>query len=202
MSTNTESVELVGDDVVGNIARAALFAALTGAFAYVSFQNPLSPHPVSLQVLGVFLAGIFLGPVWGGASMVLYLTAGAAGAPIFVGGSAGLGSLLGLRAGYLWSYPPAAALIGLLVHGVSGLVDPEHVPVARLVGAMVAGTVVIYVFGTVGFAIVQTGGILSAFAPSVLWDAFVVSALAFVPFEAVKIAAAVGIIRSDAASAE
>lgn len=34
MSTPTEAVELVGDEVVGNVARAVVFAALVGAFAY------------------------------------------------------------------------------------------------------------------------------------------------------------------------
>ncbi|WP_144905015.1 biotin transporter BioY [Halobellus captivus] len=192
MSTETESVELVGEDVVGNVARAALFAALTGAFAYVSFPNPISPVPVSLQVLGVFLAGIFLGPVWGGVSLAFYLAAGAAGAPIFSAGSAGFGPLVGYTAGYLWSYPIAAALIGATVHGFDGLDDPETVGTVRLVGGMLAGTVVIYALGTVGFALVQNVGLVEAFA---------VSALAFVPFEAVKIAAAVGVVRSDAAAA-
>jgi len=67
---------------------------------------------VTLQVLGVFLAGIYLGPVWGAASLVLYLAAGAVGAPVFQGGSAGVGQLVGQSAGYLWSYPVAAAAIG------------------------------------------------------------------------------------------
>ena len=192
MTTETQSVELVGDEVVNNVARAALFAALTGAFAYVSFPNPVSPVPVSLQVLGVFLAGIFLGPVWGGVSMGFYLAAGAAGAPIFAGGSAGLGPLVGFTAGYLWSYPIAAALVGGVVHGRDGLVDPETVATLRLVGGMAAGTVVIYALGTVGFAVVQSVGLV---------EAFTVSAVAFVPFEAVKIAAAVGVVRSDAAAA-
>ena len=192
MTTETQSVELVGDEVVGNVARAALFAALTGAFAYVSFPNPISPVPVSLQVLGVFLAGIFLGPVWGGVSMAFYLAAGAAGAPVFAGGAAGLGPLAGYTAGYLWSYPIAAALVGTVVHGRDGLAAPETISTLRLVGGMVGGTVVIYALGTVGFAVVQNVGLVEAFA---------VSAVAFVPFEAVKIAAAIGVVRSDAAAA-
>jgi len=192
MATEAESVELVGDEVVNNVARAALFAALTGAFAYVSFPNPISPVPVSLQVLGVFLAGIFLGPVWGGVSMGFYLAAGAAGAPVFAGGSAGLGPLAGYTAGFLWSYPVAAALVGAVVHGLDGLADPGTIRTARLVAGMTAGTVAIYTLGTVGFAVVQNVGLIEAFA---------VSAVAFIPFEAVKMAAAVGIVRSDAAAA-
>ncbi|WP_433628834.1 biotin transporter BioY [Halomicrococcus sp. NG-SE-24] len=194
MATETESVDLVGEEAVENVARTALFAAVVGAFAYVSFPNPLAPSiPVTLQVLGVFLAGIFLGPVWGGASMVLYLLAGAVGAPVFSGGSAGVGMLLGYTGGYLLSYPPAAFVIGAVVHGGLDLRDPQAASVGRLVAALLVGTVVIYACGTVGFAIVQNVGLV---------EAFTLSALAFVPFEAFKIAAAVGIVRSDRIAAE
>jgi biotin transport system substrate-specific component len=188
MSVETDSVELVGDQTVENIARAAVFAALTGAMAYVSFPNPVSPVPVTMQVLGVFLAGLYLGPVWGGASMSLYVAAGAVGAPIYAGGGAGLGSLLGPFGGYLWAYPVAAALTGLVAHGTSGLADPRQVGVPRLVAAMVAGTVLIYAGGTVGYAVVENVGLAKAFG---------LAAAAFIPAEAFKIAAAIGITRSD-----
>ena len=188
MSVESDSVDLVGDEIVERVARAAVLAALAGAFAYVSFPNPVSPAPVTLQVLGVFLAGIYLGPVWGGVSLALYVAAGAVGAPVFSGGSAGLGALLGPYGGYLWSYPVAAALVGLVAHGTSGLAKPRDVSVPRLVAAMLAGTVVVYAGGTLGYAVVQDVG---------LSRAFLVAAVAFVPAEAFKIAAAVGITRTE-----
>jgi biotin transport system substrate-specific component len=193
MSTGTESVDLVGDETVENVARTALFAALVGAFAYVSFPNPFSTAPITLQVLGVFLAGIMLGPVWGGASMVLYLLAGALGAPVFSGGSAGVGALLGPTGGYLWSYPIAAAVTGVIVHGGLALDDPRLAGLARLVGGMVAGTAIIYALGIAGLMVVLGMGPVTA---------FVQGAAAFIPAEAFKIAAAVGIVRSDAVAAE
>jgi len=194
MATSTDAVDLVDGATVGNIARAALFAALVAGFSYVSFPNPLAPTiPVTLQVLGVFLAGIMLGPVWGTGALGLYLTAGAIGVPVFAGGSAGLGVLLGSPTfGYLWSYPVAAGVVGLIVHRGTDLQDYTAVGVPLLVGAMVAGTVVIYAMGTVGFAVIQDLGLV---------EAFTVSAVAFVPFEAVKIAAAVGILRRDTIAA-
>jgi biotin transport system substrate-specific component len=192
MSAETGDVELVGEQVANNLARAALFAALIGAFAFVSFPNPVSPAPVTLQVLGVFLAGILLGPVWGGAACGLYLLAGALGAPVFAGGSAGLGVLVGPTAGYLWSYPFAAAAIGGIVHGGTELTNPESVGLARIVVAMVLGVVVIYAFGVIGLMAVQNLGPV---------EAFVGGAAAFVPAEALKIAAGVGIVRSDAIAA-
>jgi biotin transport system substrate-specific component len=193
MSTDTASVELVGEETAENVARAALLAALTGAFAYVSFPNPLSPAPVSLQVLGVFLAGILLGPVWGGVSMALYLLTGAVGAPVFAGGSAGVGALLGPTGGYLWSYPVAAFAIGAIVHGGLQLRNPVPRGIPRLVGAMAVGTVVIYTFGVVGMSLVLG---------MTLQKAFVAGAAAFIPAEAFKMAAAVGVVRSDQITAE
>lgn len=190
MSVEAEAVDLVGDEVVGNVARAALFAALAGAGAYVSFPNPLSPTvPVTLQVLVVFLAGIYLGAGWGATSMVLYLVAGAAGVPVFAGGAAGIGVLVGNTGGYLWSYPVAAAVVGLVVHRGRQLRDPGTAGVGRLVGGMVLGTVVIYAMGVAGLMLVLGIGPVAA---------FVAGAAAFVPMEAFKIAAAVGVVRSDA----
>ena len=193
MATTTEPVDLVGDEVVRNLVRASLFAALMGAFAFVSFPNPLNPTvPVTLQVLGVFLAGIYLGPAWAAFSMVVYLFAGVLGAPVFSGASSGLGVLLGPTGGYLLSYPFAAALVGGVVHGLRDVRNPAAVHLPRLLGGMVAGTAVIYAFGIVQYWQVTE---------TTLAGAVVGAAVVFVPVEALKIAAAVGIVRDDAVRA-
>lgn len=193
MSVETDAVELVGDETVGNIARAAVFAALVGACAYVSFPNPLAPQiPVTLQVLALFLAAIFLGPVWGTASLSLYLVAGAAGVPVWAGGGAGVGALFGPTGGYLWSYPLAAFVIGLVVHGGLTLTDPRDASLGRLVGGMALGTVVVYAFGSLGIYLATPLGLTAA---------IISGSAAFVPVELVKIAAAVGVVRSDAIAA-
>jgi biotin transport system substrate-specific component len=188
MATETDTVDVVDGNQVVNITHMALFAALMGAFAYVSFPYPLSPAPVTLQVLGVFLAGIFLGPVWGAAAMALYLVAGAVGAPVFAGGSAGFGVLLSPSGGYLLSYPIAAAVIGFLVHRGLDVRDPRGVSLPLLGGAMVGGTAIIYAMGIVGLMVALGLGPV---------EAFVSGAAVFLPAEAVKIVAAVGIVRSD-----
>ena len=194
MSTQTENVDLVEGEVVANVARAAILAALVGAFAYVSFPNPVSPAAnVTLQVLGVFLAGALLGPLWGGASLVLYLVAGALGAPIFSGGAAGFAHLVGATGGYLLSYPVAAALVGAVAHAGLDTIPRIEIPVWRLVAGMVAGTAVIYVGGMAGLMLVVGYSLPKAFAAG---------AAAFIPAEFVKIAAAVGIVRSDALAVE
>jgi len=147
---------------------------------------------VTLQVLGVFLAGIFLGPLWGGAALALYLLAGALGAPVFAGGAAGFAALVGDTGGYLLSYPVAAALVGGVVHRGVRLRDLDAVRLPTLVGAMVAGTLVVYASGVAGLTLALD------LAPG---EAVVQGAAVFLPAEAAKIAAAVGIVRSDAITA-
>jgi len=194
VSTRTEDVDLVGDEVALNIVRAAMLAALVGAFAYVSFPNPVSPAAnVTLQVLGVFLAGALLGSTWGATSLVIYLTAGALGAPIFSGGAAGFGHLVGATGGYLLSYPIAAALVGFVAHGGIETIPREELPGWRLVAGMVGGTVVIYAMGMAGLMVVVGYSLSKAFA---------VGAAAFIPAEALKMVAAVGIVRSDKLAVE
>lgn len=188
MGATTGSVELVDDRVVGNVVRAALFAAMMGAFAYVAFPYPLSPAPVTLQVLGVFLAGIILGPVWGTVALIIYVIAGALGAPIFSMGTAGIGALASERVGYILAFPLGTAVVGLLTHGGTTLTNPSDIHPLRLVGAMLAGVAVIYLFGVIGLMIVLS---LAA------WEAILLGALVFIPAEIVKIAAALGIVRSD-----
>jgi len=188
VSTNAERVALVGDETVGNVARAALFAALTGALAYVSFQLPVSPVPYTLQVLGVFLAGIFLGPTWGFAAMALYVVAGAVGAPIFAYGSSGVGVLVSPFGGYLWSYPLAAGALGYVAHGRDGLVPTTDVALSRLAVGLTVATAVVYAFGTVGYAFFGNVGLGAALLAAVV---------PFVPGEVLKAVVAVLVARND-----
>jgi biotin transport system substrate-specific component len=192
MATNAESVELVGDEVAANVARAALFAALTGGLAYVSFSIPFSPVPVTLQVLGVFLTGAFLGPVWGGAAMVLYLLAGALGLPVFAGGTAGVGVLVSQYGGYVWGFVLGAVVVGGLISAGVEPPEPSAASVPRLVGALLAGAVVVYAAGVAQLVVVGEIG---------LWEGVVTGAAVFVPGEVLKLAATVGIVRSDAVTA-
>lgn len=187
METERNEVDLVEGDVVRQFARAAVLAALLGAFGPVSIPIPLSPAPITLQVLFVFLAGLVLGPVWGTVSMLIYLTAGAVGIPVFSGWEAGFGILIGNTAGYLWSYPLAAALIGIVVHRGTDVRDPAEVPLPIVVGALLAATILIYGMGTAYMAWVLE---LEA------WEAITAGALPFIPGELLKMAAAIAIVRS------
>ncbi|UTF55075.1 biotin transporter BioY [Natronosalvus rutilus] len=188
MATSTENVDLVDGDVVRSLARAALLAALIGASAYVSIPLPVSPVPFTLQVLFVFLAGLVLGPVWGAVSMLLYLAAGAVGVPVFAGGVGGVGHLFGNTGGYLWSYPIAAFVIGLVVHRRWRPRDPAAVQKTTLAAALLVGLATIYGLGVPWLAWVQD---LSLAEAAILGMAY------YVPLDLVKLVAAIAIARSD-----
>lgn len=152
MAEQYESVELVGDNTVQYFAMAVVVAALTAAFAQIAVPYPFSPAPFTLQTVGVYLAGLLLGPVWGGLALLLYALVGAAGAPVFAGWGAGFGVITGPTGGYILSFPIAAAVIGGLVHRQ---VDPKQldtVSVPLQVVAMLVGLTVIYAIGSVWLA--------------------------------------------------
>lgn len=98
-------------------ADAALIVAGTlvvAASAQVSIPLPFTPVPITGQTFGVLLVGMLLGSRRGALSLLLYLLEGASGLPVFAGGVGSLARLIGPTAGYLWSYPIAAFLVGRL----------------------------------------------------------------------------------------
>ena len=73
-------------DRIRRLAYAAEFAALFGLASF--FVIPVGPVPITLQVLLIAFAGLFLGPRTAVLAVILYLLAGAVGLPIFAGGKA------------------------------------------------------------------------------------------------------------------
>jgi biotin transport system substrate-specific component len=98
-----------------DLSLVAVFAALIAALAILP-GIPVGPLgvPITLQTLGVMLAGIVLGPGRGAAAVLLYLAAGLIGLPVFSGFNGGFGVLAGPSAGYLLAFPLAALVAGLL----------------------------------------------------------------------------------------
>jgi biotin transport system substrate-specific component len=91
------------------------FAAAVAAASQIAIPLPGTPVPLTLQPMLVILAGMWLGPRAGAASMALYLAAGASGLPVFTPmGAPGLARFLGPTGGYLLAYPFAAYVAGTL----------------------------------------------------------------------------------------
>jgi len=145
MSTAAQTFRaLAGHEVVADGRASAgigmlAFVLATSFGAYVAVPLPWTPVPVTLQTLFVLLAGAVLGPRAGAGAMALYLAAGAAGAPVFALGGAGLPWLMGPTGGYLIAMPAAAWVVG----AAAG----RNAEWLRLLGALALGTAVIYVGG-------------------------------------------------------
>lgn len=121
---------------------AALFAALTAVLAQIQIPLPFTPVPVSGQSFGPMLAGLVLGPRLGFMSQLVYLALGLVGAPVFSGGAAGPGQIVGPTGGYLVGFVLGAAVTGAVSRISLGP------PAVRFgAAAVLGGVVTVYIIG-------------------------------------------------------
>jgi biotin transport system substrate-specific component len=123
-------------------------AALIAGSAQVSVALPFTPVPITGQTFAVLLIGASLGTARGGASALLYVLLGIAGAPLYAHGAAGWAVITGASGGYLISYPFAAALTGRLAERRW---DRQF---SSAIGAMLTGNILIYLIGLPWLAII------------------------------------------------
>lgn len=97
-----------------------VFAGLMAACAQITV--PMTPVSMTMQTFAVLLAGAVLGPWRGTVSVLLYLALGAAGLSVLSDGASGAEHFLGSTAGYLFAFPFAALLVGLLYEKARGLI--------------------------------------------------------------------------------
>src|SRR5699024_12741750 len=98
-----------------DLARIAVFAALTAGMGLLGSFTVAGAVPITLQTLGVMLAGAVLGPWRGAASMALLLLGVALGLPLLAGGRGGIGVFASPAVGYIMAWVIAPIAIVLLV---------------------------------------------------------------------------------------
>lgn len=118
----------------------AITAACLSIASYI--EIPMVPVPITAQTYVLLTAAGLLGWKLGTISTVLWLTLGALGLPVLAGGSSGLDYFSGPTAGYLFAFPLAAAVVGLLFE--RGW-NTKHIVLAFL--AMLLGHTVCLGFG-------------------------------------------------------
>ena len=104
-----------------DVVNVALFAALIALFGLVPrIDLPfLAGVPITVQTLGVMLAGLLLGPRLAALSVLLFLFMVLLGAPFLSGGRGGLGVLFGPTVGFLLGWIPGALVVGLVYLGLT-----------------------------------------------------------------------------------
>lgn len=173
------------DKPLFRLVLSALFTALIVVGSYLTI--PFIPVPLVLANFFALLAGLLLGPLWGGVAVLLYLVLGAAGLPVFSGGSGGFGHFASPTGGFLVGYLLSAIAAGLVVHGLKGRRTSPGL--GRLALAGILGLIVLYAIGLPWFQAV----LAAKFAT--LWAAFLFMS-PYLVGDLVKVAAAVILSRS------
>jgi biotin transport system substrate-specific component len=163
---------------VHDLALVASFAALMAVLGLPGslflFGNAV---PITLQSLGVMLAGSILGWRRGALALLVFLALVAAGLPLLAGGRGGLGVFAGPTVGYLIGWPLGAAVVGWLVERRLPAYPLWWGALANIVG----GIGVVYLLGVpVQAAVVGTSSVVAT----------AVAAVVYLPGDLLKVAVA------------
>ncbi|WP_084638222.1 biotin transporter BioY [Gordonia shandongensis] len=166
---------------LSDLTQAAVFAALIAVLGLVGQFNLTAGVPITLQTLGVMLAGAVLGPKKGTLAVVIFMVLALAGLPILAGGRTGWVSLNSPTAGFFVGFLPAVIVIGVLTAAMM----PKYRVAGGIVINLIGGMLLLYAFGVAGLMIRGTsfGAALAVNGPFVLGDIAkaVVAALVAVP---------------------
>jgi biotin transport system substrate-specific component len=157
------------------LALVPLFAALLAVFGLIpKIDLPLGV-PITLQTLGVMLAGCLLGPRRGLQAMLLFMGAVALGLPLLSGGRGGMGVFFAPSSGYLIGWPFGALVTGA-VRAWLPTGRPRSAATSAFFAAMLGGLLTVHVFGVVGLVTLAR----------LSWEQAVLGTLLFVPGDLVK----------------
>lgn len=170
----------------------ALFAAFICAGSFIHIPLP-GGVPVAIQDMMAMLAGLLLGPLYGGLSVLLFLALGCVGLPVFTG-KAGIHVIIsGPTGGFLVGYLFGAIVGGLFLQialreksavgeattsnnaestgdSTPGANAKSHL-VKKIIFATIAAllaTIVVFAIGIAGFMRIVSGGISKALTASVI----------------------------------
>jgi len=151
------------------IALLAAVVAVLGLMPPIAI--PFTPVPITLQTLGVLLAGGLLGAKRGGLSLLLFLALVAVGLPLLSGGRGGFSVFVGPSAGFLLSWPVTAFVLGYIL---SKFKKPNLFQVLSV--NLTVGIFLVYLIGVPVQAAIMNINV---------WDASIAS-LIFIPGDAAK----------------
>ncbi len=176
--------------ILKDIILVIVASALMALSARIQIHLPFTPIAITLQTFVLMLVGATLGSWRAAFAMLLYLAEGASGLPVFSAGGGWLYLLTAPTAGFLWSYPVAAFVVGFLCE--RGF-DRKLLTCAC---AMLISSLIIYAFGVTWFSFwmyLVTGTPLHTTQLD-LYQGFLKAMLPFIPGDLVKIVAATALL--------
>lgn len=139
------------------ITKIAIMVAIMCVISQISI--PIGVIPITLQTFVVAFAGYFLGLKKSIVAIVVYISLGIVGAPVFSMLRGGFDVLIGYTGGFLWGFIPLVILCALLKDKKIGI------PLGLL------GVILCHTVGVIQYMIVSGNGI---------WQAILVSSLPFI----------------------
>lgn len=124
---------------------AALFAAIISVAAQIMINIP--PVPFTLMTIAVMLTATILGSKYGTLAVVVYVSMGFVGIPVYAGMKGGFGYVLGPTGGYLIAIIPAALFVGWYLENFG------HTNVQAIIANMIA-VFIILILGTIWLKLV------------------------------------------------
>ena len=161
--------------------RDMVFTALLAATICICapFTIPVGVIPISLATFAIYIASTVIGFRQGIAAVITYIIIGAVGLPVFSGFTGGFSKLVGITGGYIVGYIFLAAISGYIV-------DKNEKAVWVYPVGMIAGTTVLYIFGSMWFMFTTKSGVASTLAvcvvPFLIGDALKIAAASVVSF--------------------
>ena len=158
-----------------SLALVPLFAALLAVLGLIpKIDLPLGV-PITLQTLGVMLAGCLLGPRRGLQAVLLFLAAVAMGLPLLSGGRGGLGVFFAPSAGYLAGFAFGALATGLVMSRLPAN-TPRRAATSAFIASALGGLLVVHVCGVIGLVNLA----------NLSWSQALWGTLVFVPGDLIK----------------
>lgn len=139
---------------VQKMAIIALMTAVLCILAPISIPVFISPVPISLGVLAIYLTAYVLSPLDATISVIIFILLGTFGLPVFSGYSGGLSKLVGPTGGYIIGFLFTVYISSLFIHMKKGIIFD--------VIGMITGLALCYILGTIWFSYQQGKGFIAS----------------------------------------
>jgi len=139
---------------VQKMAIIALMTAVLCILAPISIPVFISPVPISLGVLAIYLTAYVLSPLDATISVIIFILLGTFGLPVFSGYSGGLSKLVGPTGGYIIGFLFTVYISSLFIHMKKGIIFD--------VIGMITGLAICYILGTIWFSYQQGKGFIAS----------------------------------------
>ena len=139
---------------VQKMAIIALMTAVLCILAPISIPIFISPVPVSLGVLAIYLTAYVLSPLDATISVIIFILLGTFGLPVFSGYSGGLSKLVGPTGGYIIGFLFTVYISSIFIHMKKGIIFD--------VIGMITGLALCYILGTIWFSYQQGKGFIAS----------------------------------------